>query len=153
MEGIADVLKDGKELLKNFYSNDKTDDKKIENEDVLRTEVMTFVFKQMGIIGNQDRLSQAVEAELLNKVALHELSTDELMDVYRSISNEKSINTDVLLSLFKPSGASGTSSLMLPPSKVEEKTTMDLNSEQRNALDKLTRILTSMNEKKMEEEV
>lgn len=151
MEGIADVLKDGKELLKNFYHNEKTEDKKIENEDMLRTEVMTFVSKQMGTIQNQDLLRQAVEAELLNKVALHELSTDELMDVYRSISNEKSKNTDVLLSLFKPSGATGTSSLMLPPTKTEEKTTLDLSVEQRNALDKLTRILTSVNEKSMEE--
>lgn len=151
MESISDVLKDGKELLKNFYKNDKSE-QKIENEDALRVEVMTFVKKQMGVIDNQDILRQAVEVEILNKLALHELNIDELMDIYRSISNEKSKNTDVLLSLFKPSGASGTSSLMLPPTKTEEKTALDLTSEQRNALDKLAQVLISINEKKEVEE-
>lgn len=151
MESISDVLKDGKELLKNFYKNDKSE-QKIENEDALRVEVMTFVKKQMGVIDNQDILRQAVEAEILNKLALHELSTDELMDIYRSISNEKSKNTDVLLSLFKPSGASGTSSLMLPPTKTEEKTTLELTSDQRNALDKLTQVLSSINDRNEMEE-
>lgn len=151
MESISDVLKDGKELLKNFYKNDKSE-QKIENEDALRVEVMTFVKKQMGVIDNQDILRQAVEAEILNKLALHELNTDELMDIYRSISNEKSKNTDVLLSLFKPSGASGTSSLMLPPTKTEDKTTLELTSEQRNALDKLTQVLSSINDKDEVEE-
>ena len=113
---------------------------------------MTFVKKQMGVIDNQDILRQAVEAEILNKLALHELSTDELMDIYRSISNEKSKNTDVLLSLFKPSGASGTSSLMLPPTKTEEKTTLELTSDQRNALDKLTQVLSSINDRNEMEE-
>lgn len=151
MEGIADVLKDGKELLKNFYKSDKSYERKVDNEDILRTEVMTFVSKQMGVIENQDLLRQAVEAELLNKIALHELSTDELMDVYKSISNEKSKNTDVLLSLFKPSGTTGTSSLMLPPTKSEEKTNLDLTVEQRNAIDKLSRVLSKINENNIEE--
>lgn len=151
MEGIVDVLKDGKELLKNFYKNDKSYERKVDNEDILRTEVMTFVSKQMGVIENQDLLRQAVEAELLNKIALHELTTDELMDVYKSISNEKSKNTDVLLSLFKPSGTTGTSSLMLPPTKSEEKTNLDLSVEQRNAIDKLSRVLSKINENNIEE--
>lgn len=140
MEGIKDLIKESNELLDNLYSQSNESSKRISSQEELREEVATFVVSQMNRIQKQDILRGLIEAELANKVLLHELSTDELQSLYVAISKEKSSNTMSLLDMFKPTNAS-PNSLMTPPTKEEENNSLDYSPEQRQALEKLTKIV------------
>lgn len=148
MERVDEIIGEYSQILKSLNKED-TSPKKITEESELRQNVMTFVSKQMETIQKQDVLRSIIEAELIKKVMLHELDTSELLETYKQISNEKSKNSDVLLSLFKPSN-SAPSTLMLPPMREEENTTLDLSSQQRQAIEKLARFMELINKKEAE---
>jgi hypothetical protein len=151
MEGIKDLIKESNELLDNLYSQSNESSKRISSQEELREEVATFVVSQMNRIQKQDILRGLIEAELANKVLLHELSTDELQSLYVAISKEKSSNTMSLLDMFKPTNAS-PNSLMTPPTKEEENNSLDYSPEQRQALEKLTKIIEMVEKRQSNEE-
>lgn len=148
MERVDEIIEKYSQILKSL-NKENISSKKITEESELRQNVMTFVSKQMETIQKQDILRSIIEAELIEKVMLHELDTSELLETYKQISNEKSKNSDVLLSLFKPSN-SAPSNLMLPPIREEENNTLDLSSQQRQAIEKLARFMELINKKEVE---
>lgn len=141
MENISDLIKESNDLLDNLYKN--VDTKKISSQDELRAEVANFVVSQMNRIQKQDALRGLIEAELAQKIVLHELSTDELVTAYSTISREKSNNTISLLDIFKPTNAS-PNSLITPPREEEEKTALEYTPAQRQAIEKLTRVIEAI---------
>jgi len=146
MTNIEDVIREQKKVLEALYK--AKEEKKTTTDEDMRQDVMTFVTHEMNTIKNQDRLREIVEAEISQKVLLHEMDTSELLDTYKTLSDEKSKNTDVLLSLFRPSNSS-PNSLMLPPTK-EEKSTIDLTPQQRQSLEKLFNVIEYSNKNKGE---
>ena len=148
MESIKELIKESNELLNNLYENAETS-KKVSSQDELREEVATFVVSQMNRIQKQDALRGLIEAELASKIALHELSTEELRDLYSTISREKSANTMSLLDIFKPTNAS-PNSIISPPLRDEEKT-IEYTPSQRQALVKLTEIMEALEKRKGEQ--
>ena len=103
----------------------------------------------MQTIKHQDTLRALIESELAKAIMLHEVSVEQMQSLYATISNEKSKNTNALLEMFKPTQ---TNSLILPPSREEESENISLTSEQRNAIDKLSKVLASMEKKRELEE-
>ena len=142
MTNIEDVINEQKKVLESLYK--AREEKKTTTDEDMRQDVMTFVSSQMNTIKNQDKLREVVEAEILQKIVLHELDTDELLATYKTLSDEKSKNTDVLMSLFRPSNAS-PNSLMLPPTREEDKSSLDLTPQQRQSLEKLFKVIEHSN--------
>lgn len=148
MDNINELINESREILVALH-NKELEDKKINNQDELRSEISTFIASQMQTIKHQDTLRALIESELAKSIMLHELSPEQLQSLYATISNEKSKNTNALLEMFKPTQ---TNSLMLPPSREEETENVSLTSEQRNAIDKLSKVLASMEKKRELEE-
>lgn len=145
MDGVNELIKESNELLNSLYSKSK--ENKITTQDELRTEVANFVVSQMNRIQQQDSLRGLIEAELAQKILLHELSTEELQSLYTTISREKSNNTVSLLDIFKPTNAS-PNALITPPTKEEEKSAIEYTPSQRQALEKLTRIVEAIEQRR-----
>ena len=147
------LVDESKELLKNLYNIDEPRAKRIVTQDDLRNDISSFVSSQLQNLENQNTLKGLLEAEIAKKVLAHDLSTDEIFRAYAMISGEKSRNIDSLFKLFAPTQAS-PNSVLTPATKDEEKETVELSSSQRQALEKLTRIIqNSPNLKKDEESV
>ena len=149
MESIDAILSESKEMLKKFHDdcdkNRKTNEVHTQYE--LRTHVASFIVNQMQSIKRQDDVRSIVEAEMLRKIALHEASINELDRFYATISKEKSLNTDVLLKLFAPTPQ--TTSPIITPAKSDDTTEeLELTSEERNALNKLTLVMKKLEENK-----
>ena len=144
---IDKLLEQGQKSLEKFYENaDKNySEKIIDTNDKLRTRVASFVGDQMNIVHRQDALRRAVEAEMLQRIALHQCETSELMQMYKIISAEKSQNTDVLLKLFAPTNT-GSTMLTMATNDENKSSEIELDYQQRNALAKLTSILGGMNQ-------
>lgn len=148
MEKIEEIMEEGLSILDHLYKNNNYS--KVTSEMELKENVMTFVTRQMKNIENQDKLRSMIEMELINKILVHDLNTSELLEAYKQISNEKSKNSEVLLSLFKPSNNSMSNNPLLPPLKGEEETNLNLSPQQRQAIEKLFRVIETMNAKKEE---
>lgn len=120
----------------------------ITSQDMLRTTLMTFIGSQLQSIKKQDNLKAIVEAELIRKISLHDMTTDELLDLYQKMSQAKTFNITALLDIFKPTNASPNSIITPPIDKGEsEDITKTLTPQQRNALDKLTQLLEKVDSK------
>ena len=148
MEAIKDLINESTELLNNLYANADID-KKVSSQEELRTEVATFIVSQLNRIQKQDVLRGLIEAELAQKIMLHELSAGELQDLYSTISREKSQNTIALLDIFKPTNTT-PNSLITPPTQENEDTNIEFTPAQRQALAKLTQIIETIEKKKGE---
>lgn len=142
LKDTESLVKESKELLKNLYNIDESHAKRIVTQDDLRNDISSFVSSQLQNLENQNTLKGLLEAEIAKKVLAHDLSTDEIFRAYSMISGEKSRNIDSLFKLFAPTQAS-PNSVLTPATRDEEKETIELTSSQRQALEKLTRIVQS----------
>lgn len=137
----AKLLADeSKELLKNLYSLSDAQARRIITQDDLRNDVSLFVCSQLKNLENQNILKGLLEAEIAKKVLAHDLSTDEIFKAYGLISSEKARNIDSLFRLFVPTQAT-PNTILTPATKDEERETVELTPSQRQALEKLTRII------------
>ena len=84
---------------------------------------------------------------MVKRVLAHDLSNDELRSWYATISSEKSKNIDSLFKVFIPTQVS-PNPIITSATKDEEKETVELNPSQRQAIEKLSRILSSANNNK-----
>lgn len=146
LNDMNSLIEESKSLLKSLYKEEHSEHK-IMNQDDLRSEVSNFVTNQLSTIQRQDTLRALIEQELAKKILLHELSVQELQQLYATISNEKSKNTTSLLDLFKPT-QTAPNPIITPASKDENNENLDLTSEQRQSIEKLSRILGAINEPK-----
>lgn len=149
---VTEIVEQSKNLLDSLY---KTEDKSladnhkdIDTQDDLRKEVSNFIGVQMETINRQSLLQDLITHKLIEKIALNELSTDELRGLLREVSTSKSCHTTALLDLFKPTQQSNA--LMVAPSKDIETENINLSSEQRNSIDKLLRVVEVINTDKKE---
>ncbi len=144
MEEIKDIILKAKTIYdETSQVGNKEYEKRITNQDSLREEVMSFVASQMHNISKQNLLEELVTQELMSKIALHEIGTDELMQLLNLLGKNKTDHTKALLEMFKPT--QNTNTMMTPPEKGEEVKLIDLNSEQRQSLEKLTRVMEVAN--------
>lgn len=151
MTDIEDVLKESKEMMKRFYSDtdeEKENIKRIKNNEELRESVSNFVVNQFDSISKTDKLRSLVEAEILRKVAMHELDNTELKELYKTISQQKTYHVDSVLKLFAPTQS--TSPIITPATATEESENLQLTSEERNTIEKVRTLLEAVEKKKME---
>ena len=87
---------------------------------------------------------------MVKRVLTHDLSNDELRSWYATISSEKSKNVDSLFKVFVPSQVS-PNPIITPATKDEEKDTVDLSPSQRQAIEKLSKIIQNSNTHSTEE--
>ena len=139
---IADtntLVEESKELLKSLYNLDENKVTRITND------VSSFISSQLKNLENQNTLKSIIEAEMVKRVVTHDLSNDELRSWYATISSEKSKNVDSLFKVFVPSQVS-PNPIITPATKDEEKDTIDLSPSQRQAIEKLSRIISASNQ-------
>lgn len=134
------LVEESKELLKNLYNLDEPQIRRIVTQDDLRNDVSSFVSSRLRHLENQSKLKGLFEAEMAKKVLSHDMSTDEIFKGYAMISAESSRNIDSLFKLFAPTQTT-PNTILTPATKDEEKETVELTSSQRQAIEKLTRII------------
>ena len=142
---IADtntLVEESKELLKSLYNLDENKVTRITTQDDLRNNVSSFVSSQLQNLENQNTLKSIIEAEMVKRVLTHDLSNDELKSWYATISSEKSKSIDSLFKLFAPTQTT-PNTILTPATKDEEKETIDLSPSQRQAIEKLSRIISA----------
>lgn len=145
---IADtntLVEESKELLKSLYNLDENKVTRITTQDDLRNDVSSFISSQLKNLENQNTLKSIIEVEMVKRVLTHDLSNDELRSWYATISSEKSKNVDSLFKVFIPSQVS-PNPIITPATKDEEKDTVDLSPSQRQAIEKLSRIISASNQ-------
>ena len=145
---IADtntLVEESKELLKSLYNLDENKVTRITTQDDLRNDVSSFISSQLKNLENQNTLKSIIEVEMVKRVLTHDLSNDELRSWYATISSEKSKNVDSLFKVFVPSQVS-PNPIITPATKDEEKDTVDLSPSQRQAIEKLSRIISASNQ-------
>lgn len=138
------LVEESKELLKSLYNLDENKIIRITTQDDLRNDVSSFISSQLKNLENQNVLKSIIEAEMVKRVLAHDLSNDELRTWYATISSEKSKNVDSLFKVFIPTQVS-PNPIITSATKDEEKETVELNPSQRQAIEKLSRILSSAN--------
>lgn len=148
MEDMTSLIEESKTLLSKLYSDSKTT--KMMTQDDLRNDVSSFVSSRLKDLENQNRLKGLLVAEIAKKVMTHDLSTDEIFRAYSMISSEGARNIDSLFKLFIPTQTT-PNTILSPAVKDEEKETTELSSSQRQALEKLTRIIAQSDKKTTEE--
>lgn len=134
------LVDESKELLKNLYNLDEPQVRRIVTQDDLRNDVSSFVSSRLRHLENQSKLKGLFEAEMAKKVLAHDMSTDEIFRGYAMISAESARNIDSLFKLFAPTQTT-PNTILTPATRDEEKETVELSSSQRQALEKLTRII------------
>ena len=145
---IADtntLVEESKELLKSLYNLDENKITRITTQDDLRNDVSSFISSQLKNLENQNTLKGIIEAEMAKRVLTHDLSNDELRSWYDTISSEHSKKVDSLFKVFVPSQVS-PNPIITPATKDEEKDTVDLSPSQRQAIEKLSRIISASNQ-------
>ena len=138
------LVDESKQLLKNLYNLDEVQARRIITQDDLRNDVSLFVSSQLQNLEHQNTLKGLLEAEIAKKVLVHDLSTDEIFRAYSMISSEKSRNIDSLFKLFAPTQTT-PNTILTPATKDEQTETVELSSSQRQAIEKLARIIDKSN--------
>ena len=138
------LVEESKELLNSLYDVDKSRVTRIVTQDDLRNNVSSFISSQLKNLENQNTLKGIIEAEMAKRVLTHDLSNDELRSWYATISSEKSKNVDSLFKVFVPTQVS-PNPIITSATKDEEKETSELSPSQRQAIEKLSRIISVAN--------
>jgi hypothetical protein len=151
MEDYKSIINESKNILSALYDGENI--KPISSQDQLRENLMSFISNQLGSIARQDVFRNLIEAELINKILLHEMSSDELMDMYKMISGEKAKTTTALLEPFKPTNST-SNPLLNPPGEDADTEEMakKLTPNQRQTFNKLGMILEMLDKKEKERE-
>lgn len=141
MDSITDIIRESKKLADSLREKD---DKiiPVPTPDSFRQSLLMFLQTRMEDIRNNMSLLGIVDAELIRKVALKEMSTAELLKLRNSILATANMATATVVEPFKPTNnASGA--ILLPP-KDEGNTNMivnELTPEQRTALNKVDQLM------------
>lgn len=136
------LVEESKNLLDKLYHTKEHEVTRIMTQDDLRNDVSCFVSSQLKNLENQNILKSLLEAEIAKKVMTHDLSNDELFDAYRMISSEKSRNIDSLFKLFAPTQTT-PNTILTSATKEEENTSVEMSASERQAVEKLIRIISA----------
>ena len=144
IQDMNTLVEESKSLLDKLYNTTEHDVHRIMTQDDLRNDVSCFVSSQLHNLENQNKLKSLIEAEIAKKVTTHDLSNDELFRAYSMISSEKSKNIDSLFKLFAPTQTT-PNTILTPATKEEETTNIEMTASQRQAIEKLMRVINANN--------
>lgn len=144
LQDMNNLISESQNLLKNLYN--MTNVQKIKTQDDLRNDISSFVSSQLKNLEQQNVLKGLLEAEIAKRVLTHEMSNDELRSFYATISSEKSRNIDSLFKLFVPT-QSTPSIILTPATKEDTQPVIEMSPSQRQAIEKLSRIMSTINNK------
>ena len=144
------VIDESLKLLDALYTKEDSVHELVSNTDRFRENIMSFVSAQLNDITKKDMMTRLVDAELIRKIALHELPTKDILDLRTTLSIDKNTSIQSVLDLFKPSNGNGTNTL-LPPPKVNEEDNSELlkklTPESRAVLNKLMLVVENLVDK------
>jgi hypothetical protein len=153
VQSFSEMVAEGKKLLKTINEADATPI--VATQEKLRENVMTFVSSQLHKIENKENLLAVLEAEIMQKALIHDLTTDDILSAYKTISTEKNQHASTVLELFKPTQVNGNT--LIPPPSGDSGESQDvfekLKPEQRTALYKLYTLLEKEKEKAKEKSI
>jgi hypothetical protein len=144
------IIQESFDLLDALYAKEKLGTQITDTTDKLKVDVMTFISERLKDINKKELLTNLLDAELIRKLVMHELTTDQLMNLRTNLSIDKNTSINGVLDLFKPNGTNSSNTLLPPPKEQEEDNDIvkDLSSDQRNAMNKLMLILAEGLQKK-----
>jgi hypothetical protein len=96
----------------------------IKSVDEFKIKIASFITRQLANVEGLNKLQSKVVEELANKVDMHLLSIGELMSLFSTLGNQKSVATGVLLDIFKPTPGSVMTPLLMEK-KEETKDELD----------------------------
>lgn len=144
MENLEELLKESKDIIQGLKPfKQEIQNMEITSQEIFRNNLMKFLSIQMNGVNNTQELLDIIDAEIIKKVLLHEVSIDDLKDLRHSIASHKLGQVSTLLEPFKPNNATG-STLLTPPiaeNKENENIVKQLTSGQRQSLVKLASLL------------
>jgi len=149
-EDNREILKESFDLLDALYEKENVGKQIVDTSDKLKVDVMTFISERLKDINKKEVLTNLLDAELVRKLIMHELTNDQLMELRTNLFIDKNTSITSVLDLFKPNGNNSTNTLLPPPKEETEKNNIieQLNPEQRNAINKLMLILANNEEGK-----
>lgn len=147
IKDVQSLVDESKTLLKNLYGKDNT--KRTMTQDDLRNDVASFVSSQLQNLEHQNMLKGLLEVEIAKRILTHDLSNDELRQYYATVSSEKAKNIDSLFKLFVPTQTT-PNTILTPATKENETNVVDLSESQRQAIEKLSRVVSVISAKKDE---
>lgn len=161
MNSIDDILKETRQLanlIQDSSSATKNEIVPVTTSDSFRQSMLTFLENRMADVKKNMSMIDIIDAELVKKILLKELSGRELMQLRSSIQQSANSTTSSILEPFKPNNNTG-STLLNPPkddSVTSKPVTEQLTPEQRTAIHKLEQLINMGNSRvqarKVEEE-
>jgi hypothetical protein len=128
---------------------DGEEDVNVSSTDLFKEKIMSVIVNQNNKLNRLDFAQQYVIAELLRKVEMQELEVNDLLRFNKDLTLQKNDVLKTTLDLLKPSTNSGNP-LMPPAIRQEENNPIEgLTSEERQAIHKLTQLLTLYGDKEV----
>ena len=151
------IISESFDLLDALYTKEKEATQYVSNQEILKNNIMTFISERLKDINKKELLTNLIDAELIRKLLLHEITIKDLMSLRTDLSVDKNSSIQSVLDLFKPT--TNTANPLLPPPREKEEEgdiTKKLSPEGREVLNKLMLIVSQSlvkdNQKEQEEE-
>lgn len=149
---FKDIIEENKKLLDNLYKEEKEKEVGVTATttiDTFRSKILEFIGNSLGQVQRTQALLDLVDAKIMSNLLLNEYDKKDLLQLRAELVQATNTKTSVLLDPFKPTNGSGNS-LITPPSSLSEgeSSLKDITPKERQALDKVYRIL-EMNKKKI----
>jgi len=143
MNSIDDIVKDAKKLASKIQGGEDAEKViAVPSSDSFRQSMLIFLQNRMEDVRKNMSMIDIIDAILVEKVVLKELSAMELMKLRNSVQQSANIATSTILEPFKPSNNTG--STLLNPPKDDSSTAQiadQLTPEQRVAVNKLEQFM------------
>ena len=115
----------------------------------LGNSLVTFLEDQLGAITRQESFRQIVMNALIDRIQEGDIDPTELRMLFKTISEQKTVATESVLQLFKPSQNAAINPLLPKHSKEDGSTAEEayasLSIDERQTLDRFMRFLQSKN--------
>jgi hypothetical protein len=148
MEEINKIIEESKALIRGI-ENTEIAVTPISTPTSFRTSLLTFLEVQMNNVQNRQGLLDLVDAEIIRKLAFHELDVGELRQLRNDLMNASTNRLSAILEPFKNTNAT-PNSIMNPPREDEgggKDIAKELTSGERQAIQKLYQLLYKEGEK------
>lgn len=159
---MNEVEKTANSLLSHFEDSSEASKKvaAVQNSDPfaeLKVSLLSFFKDQMNRISVQERLQQRIEEELESHLDRGELTFDQLMRMHSQVTKQNNSSVDSFLGIFKPTpGAPSILAANLAEQEKErdvfDEIYDDLNSDQLQKLDRLSKLLEMMGKERDDSE-
>jgi hypothetical protein len=148
MEDIQSIIEESKALIRGLETGNEV--RPPSNPDNFRATLLTFMEAQMASVQNRQGLLDLVDAEILRKLALHELDVTDLRQLRNDLMQAGTSRLSAILEPFKATNAT-PNSLINPPNPEnngDKDLTKSLTPEERQAIAKLAQVMERANSRK-----